>query len=329
MRRGAVAHRFDVHTLGSWSVFVPRALIVLAVVGFFVVQLGDWSSRFSFWSSDRKVYKINPSKVNGVEHGEVGGGVGGGGGGGGRGASSSVVKKLKSGVGGGAAFKKTGLCYDNPLLKGCRHWLDTVLPRTRYDIVLISNELYPTFPLKGYGGIETAVEILADALNRMGIPFWVVCPARTARPVYPFDVLEAYDSANGRSHMVGTFVWQASDILRLRIDNVGARPTIIDALHDRVGSAPVPMQQVNRSLVVWGQSEWSQNFAQLSDVTITAHHDGGGPLKGWDWHLPNVGHRFLSHDQRDQWVLPTDVSGGGYDRSESEATFALGSGRMS
>ena len=310
MRRVTVAHRTDAHTLGSWSVFAPRALLLLSVLAFFAVQFTGWTAPHETRRFEHhKGFKIDKSNGDGNRGGSktsmTGGEV----------KRTDTTSSSAGGGGGGVStgntLKKKGLCYENPLLKNCRHWLDDVLPRTRYDIVLVANELYPTFPLKGYGGIETAVEILADALSRMSIPFWVICPAREVRPEYKFDVMEALDSANGRRHMVGTFVWQASDIMRLRVDYTGARPVLIDALHKSVGSADIPIGEKNRSIIVWGQSDWSQNFAELSAVTITAHHDGGGPIGGWDWKKPYLGHRFLSHDQRDQWVSRDDVSGKG------------------
>jgi glycosyltransferase involved in cell wall biosynthesis len=57
-------------------------------------------------------------------------------------------------------------------------------------------------------------------------------------------------------------------------------------------------------VVIWGQSEWSQHFADLSTLTLVSHHDGGGPLPDWNRGLNNVIHRFLSSDQISQWVIP-------------------------
>ena len=57
-------------------------------------------------------------------------------------------------------------------------------------------------------------------------------------------------------------------------------------------------------VVIWGQSEWSQHFADLSTLTLVSHHDGGGPLPDWNRGLSNVIHRFLSSDQISQWVIP-------------------------
>ncbi len=314
------AHRVDSHTLGSWATYLPRVLVALAVVIFVAMQLGG-----SPFDSASKA-----GKLNAVTGGKAASAHGSGSSGSGSSSSSKRGKDASSSSSsesGGekktrppraqaaAPSRKGMLCYENDLLEGCRNWLDRILARERFDLVLVANELYPTFPLKGYGGIETAVEILANALSRMNIPFWVIAPGRVSRPEYPFDVMEALDSSNGRPHMVGTFVNQAIDIIRWRADYVGAKLTLIEKLHEKVGSAPPPPNEKNRTLVIWGQSEWSQEFAPFSAVTVTAHHDGGGPLKGWDRRLENVGHRFLSHDQRDQWVNPDDVSVGAKEAS--------------
>jgi glycosyltransferase involved in cell wall biosynthesis len=191
-------------------------------------------------------------------------------------------------------------------------WRDKLLRRRRVDLVLVGNELHQQFPLKGYGGIETSVENIASALHRMGIPFWVVTPGRSTRPEYPFDVLETQLASNGRHGHANTFVEEALDLMKNRKDLTGAALPTVDRWHTALKSAPDgPGGARERPLVIWGQSDWSQSFADLSVVTITSHHDGGGPvghLSGgrWDRHIKHVGHRFLSHDQRNQWVLPDD-----------------------
>ena len=208
---------------------------------------------------------------------------------------------------------RAGVCYENPLLSACREWRDGLLTGKRVDIVLVANELYQQFPLTGYGGIETSVENIASALHRMGIPFWVVTPGRSQRPRYPFDVLETRVAPNGRGGQAETFVEQTLALVRAREDATGANLSLVDAWHRALRSAPDgPGGPAARPLVVWGQSDWSQSFAAVGAVTITSHHDGGGPVGPlccgkWDRHLPSVGHRFLSHDQRNQWIKPDDV----------------------
>ena len=208
-----------------------------------------------------------------------------------------------------------GLCYEFAALAACRAWRDQLLRARRVDLVLVGNELHQQFPLKGYGGIETSVENIASALHRMGIPFWVVTPGRNARPEYPFDVLETQLASNGNHGHANTFVKEALVLMRNRSDLTGAALPIVDKWHAALKSAPDgPGGPRARPRGIWGQSDWSQSFAEASVVTITSHHDGGGPvghLSGgrWDRHIAHVGHRFLSHDQRNQWVMPTDVRG--------------------
>ena len=208
---------------------------------------------------------------------------------------------------------RRGVCYENAALAACREWRDGLLPGRRVDIVLIANELYQQFPLTGYGGIETSVENIASALHRMGIPFWVVTPGRSARPAYPFDVLETRVAPNGRGGQAEDFVAQAIELIRARRDGTGANVSVVEAWHRALRSAPdAPGGVAQRPLIVWGQSDWSQSFAAVGAVTITSHHDGGGPVGPlccgkWDRHLPSVGHRFLSHDQRNQWIKPDDA----------------------
>jgi len=185
------------------------------------------------------------------------------------------------------------------------------------DIVLVANELFQQFPLTGYGGIETSVENIASALYRMGIPFWVVTPGRSVRPSYPFDVLETKIAPNGQGGHVNTFVEEALEVMSERRDKVGGTLTAVEAWHALHRSAPDgPGGPALRPLIVWGQSDWSQSFSAASTAiaTITSHHDGGGPggmthlANGrWDRHIKTVGHRFLSHDQRRQWIDPEDA----------------------
>ena len=224
-------------------------------------------------------------------------------------ASSSAAATLPLAAG----TSSRGVCYDNPQLSACRTWRDGLLSGMRVDIVLVANELYQQFPLTGYGGIETSVENIASALHRMGIPFWVVTPGRAARPPYPYDVLETTLAPNGQGGQAEEFVAQALALVRSRRDATGANLSQVEGWHRALRSAPDgPGGPAARPLVVWGQSDWSQAFAAAGVVTITSHHDGGGPVGPlccgkWDRHLPSVGHRFLSHDQRNQWIAPSDA----------------------
>jgi hypothetical protein len=191
------------------------------------------------------------------------------------------------------------------LLVNCRRWLQDVLPRRRVDVVLFGNELRQQFPLNAYGGIEASVDTMAWTLHDMGIPFWVITPGRStdgARTAYPFDVLETEIAPNGRGGLVGPYVEQSLKILSERRDHLGVVPTLVEYAHGNASSAADPMG--GRNFVVWGQSDWSQAFTSGSRALagITSHHDGGGPINGWDRGIPNVMHRFLSNDQRNKWV---------------------------
>jgi hypothetical protein len=218
----------------------------------------------------------------------------------------------RGGSGGGGGGGRLPPCYTNPALVNCRRWLDEVLPQERIDIVLFGNELWGQFPLGGYGGIEASVETMAGAMQEMGLPFWVVTPKRVTRPPprYPFDVLETSHNPNGAGGYVPRYVVEGLNILRMRSNAGGDNVTLVDRAHTapwrHSRSAPDELGEP-RPLVVWGQSDWSQGFAELALVEITTHHDGGGPIGGWDRHLPNVGHRFLSKDQRSRWVSENDV----------------------
>lgn len=201
-----------------------------------------------------------------------------------------------------------GPCFDDPALWACRKWLTDVLPARRLDIVLVANELFQQFPLIGYGGIETTVQISAGALHAMRLPFWVITPGR-AHPVprYPYDVLETPVAPNGRGGLAHEFVMQGIALMAARADAAGGNLTRVDAAHAAAGSAPADSD--TPELVVWGQSDWSQAFSMAAGVAamIASHHDGNGAVKGWDRQLPRVGHRFLCDNQRDQWVRRDDA----------------------
>ena len=60
-----------------------------------------------------------------------------------------------------------------------------------------------------------------------------------------------------------------------------------------------------RNVVVWGQSDWSQDFSSHGVVAVTSHHDGAGPPNAqWFRGMPSVRHRFLSTDQIKRWTWP-------------------------
>jgi len=208
------------------------------------------------------------------------------------------VKTASVRYSGGSKF-----CAGDPTLVNCNRWMMEV-QKSPMEIVLFGNELWQQFPVNAYGGIEASVETMAWGLHHLGIPFWVVTPgrgeSRASLPHYPFSVLETQVAPNGQGGMVGEYVEQSLKIMRERKDAVGSTPH-----HQSNTSYP---HKLAPPLIAWGQSDWSQAFSQGALVAVSTHHDGGGPVANWDRHLPNVGHRFLSVDQRKRWLTPENVS---------------------
>ena len=280
-----MSRRRDTSSLSVWAVWVPRLLALIGGVTLLLLQAGYFSAPSSLRSLSWRGSTVSLPAVARVPA---------------LGDSATPLSHARR-------SNPTGECSQNPLLVGCRAWRDVVLARERIDIVLVANELFQQFPLTGYGGIETSVENIAAALFRLGIPFWVVTPGRSPPiPEYPFDVLETASAANGRGGFVDSFVRDARAIMAARASSQNGPLRLLEKAHALVGSAP-DVHGRNRSIVVWGQSEWSQRFADLSRATITSHHDGGGPQSDhWDNMFVNVGHRFLSFNQRERWVHEND-----------------------
>jgi len=260
------------------------------------------------------------------------------------GASSAAVSAAAAGGGAAGApprarlrgpmtYEDEDVCAD--VYPACAEWKRN--PALR-DVVLalVGNELYQQLPTIGYGGIETSVDNVANALRLMRMPFFAVVPGRREWIDMPFRVLETEIAPNGVYNKANEFVAQARAIIGQEVhaawtiaENAGGagspagKAAAVAALTDRTrkpvaapGSRdPAPREEgdpgppplpASPRLAIWGQSLWSQNFADLSAVTVVSHHDGGGPLKGWNKHMPNVRHRFLSQDQMQQWVPASD-----------------------
>jgi glycosyltransferase involved in cell wall biosynthesis len=234
--------------------------------------------------------------------------------------SSGLLAAARFGVGGGAAgplsssssSSSPDFCARRDLYPNCWRWKhDPAVRRLLPHIVLVGNELFQQLPTIGYGGIETSVDTMAGALVRMGIPFHAIVPARRDSVEMPFTVLETAVGPNGRGGFVPEYVREVNLLLEegrnasreteephVRGERVGQGRT----LYTDGGTKTVAFDQ---TLVVWGQSEWSQAFAVNADAMITSHHDGGGPpTPHWNRRLKNVRHRFLSHDQRGRWTTP-------------------------
>jgi len=220
----------------------------------------------------------------------------------------------------------------------CSSWLESPT-QSNVVVVLVGNELYQQLPTVGYGGIETSVDNIASALHQMKIPFIGLVPKRKQVQDLGFRILETDVFANGKGGFKGRYIDEVRSILYEEINAVKehiqsmsfgtmgnseeelkGREAVkfftdssrtrkwrsVDSAQDvhnfgkEAGSIIPPYLRV----VIWGQSEWSQRFADLSTLTLVSHHDGGGPLQDWNWALPNVIHRFLSSDQISQWVIP-------------------------
>ena len=173
-----------------------------------------------------------------------------------------------------------------PHLASCWAWRhDAALRALAPVVALVGNELFQQLPTIGYGGIETSVDNTARALHQLGVPFFAVVP-RVLLPApepFAFRVLETPDFEAGQNKLA--YVASVGAILRAEREALG------------------------RPLVVWGQSDWSQDFSGEGLVAVTSHHDGAGPPHAaWDRRMPSVRHRFLSRDQMARWVRPGDAT---------------------
>ena len=156
---------------------------------------------------------------------------------------------------------------------------DTKLSQTM-RIALIGNDMYPQFPLRGYGGIESSVETLAWGLHRAGRDFFCVVPssgadAATGPPSCPFEVRRTRARATVLSRTSPeAFATEARRILG-------------DEKPD----------------AIWAQSLWSvEPFAPLDIPTIVTIQDSGpGEPERLGQH-PSVAYRFISGYQYRNWV---------------------------
>ena len=241
---------------------------------------------------------------------------------------SSYDKKRLSGSQSQTHSKTQDICLN--VYPACSSWLQST---DNVVLVLVGNELYQQLPTVGYGGIETSVDNIASALHQMKIPFIGIVPKRKLVQDLGFRILETDAFANGIGGVKGRYIDEVRTILieeilavknhlhLLSLTNKEKGITSVkfftDPTRKRVWRSTNPSQDVNLNpikddalipsylrIVIWGQSEWSQNFADLSTVSVISHHDGGGPLNNWNWGRRNVLHRFLSSDQISQWVIP-------------------------
>jgi glycosyltransferase involved in cell wall biosynthesis len=209
--------------------------------------------------------------------------------------------------------------------RACWEWKTAAdVSALNLEVVLVGNELYQQLPTTGYGGIETSVDNLAQALHAMGIPFFAIVPGRREKYELPFTVLETEVAPNGKQGQVETYVEQVREILRAELAKPAARRTppsttttttaSSSSTASTAAAAAAPQTaaphrgDTTRRFVIWGQSMWSQAFSEFAAAEIVSHHDGGGPKRWWKWNegRANVRHRFLSQDQMAQWVDPSD-----------------------
>lgn len=147
-------------------------------------------------------------------------------------------------------------------------------------IALIGNDMYPQFPLRGYGGIESSVETLAWGLHRDGRDFFCVVPsggvdASSARSSYPFEILRTRARASVLSRSAPeSFATEAREIVR------GERPDAI-----------------------WAQSLWSARLLSTLDIpTIITIQDSGPGEPENLLERPSIAYRFISWYQYRNWV---------------------------
>ena len=200
-----------------------------------------------------------------------------------------------------------------PHLAACWAWKhDRALQALAPVIVLVGNEAVQQLPTVGYGGIETSVDNTARALHQLGVDFFAVVPRITqpaAEPL-PFRVLETPNFAAQSGRDKWAFVAEVKGVLAREMEESG------------------------RPLVIWGQSDWSQDFSEAGLVAITSHHDGGGPPNpSWNRNMPSVRHRFLCRDQQSRWmqpgepvaalsrIIPHGLNGGDFRLCESKGYF--------
>ncbi|MBX7185724.1 MAG: glycosyltransferase family 4 protein [Vicinamibacteria bacterium] len=154
-------------------------------------------------------------------------------------------------------------------------------------IALIGNDLYPQFPLRGYGGIESSVETLAFGLHRAGHDFFCVVPSLDGAkappnglPDYPFEIIRTRARATvlSRDSPAG-FIGEVVDILR------AAKPDAI-----------------------WAQSCWSAGpLAALGIPTIVTVQDSGPGDPDRLLRHPSLVYRFISAYQYRLWVRDEDT----------------------
>jgi glycosyltransferase involved in cell wall biosynthesis len=142
-------------------------------------------------------------------------------------------------------------------------------------IALIGNDYVQQFPLESYGGIETCVENLATGLFENKLDFFVVCPKRTIKKKYPFELYETQELPTSISKKNSSFfAYSVVEVLKnLKFD------------------------------VIWSQSYWSvEPLLQFNKPIICTFHDSCEKQYGWMRNYDNIKYRFASKFQFNNWV---------------------------
>jgi glycosyltransferase involved in cell wall biosynthesis len=154
-----------------------------------------------------------------------------------------------------------------------------IIEAKKLYIALVGNDFKQQFPLLGYGGIESAVETIAEELHNQNIKFVVVSPKITEpSTVYNFTILQT-------KHVAGRGSLEFIEDVKMILKDLDPRPDVI-----------------------WSQSCWSgNNLHDLGIPMIVTHHDSSGKdeqknLAGCLQSHPNVIHRFISARQLELWA---------------------------
>ena len=143
----------------------------------------------------------------------------------------------------------------------CRYMSEIVVEHPNRTIVLIQNSAISSFPVAGYGGVERAIEVIAEQLHEMGVPLMVIIPGRKSgavRGTYPFPVIEMENapgldalppSAEGHTKMHQMYFANlkfAEEVLRFL------------AVH--------PLRD---DFFIWSQEAWSAHLASLGRPQVS------------------------------------------------------------
>jgi len=151
-----------------------------------------------------------------------------------------------------------------------------ILAAKKLRVVLIANQYKQQFPLVGYGGVEAAVETIAETLHESGVNFTVITPVVDTPPEVPYEY-DIRQTPHCRAPCdPATFAADAKDIIR----GLDPRPDVI-----------------------WGQSDWSGRYLHDLNVPmiVTNHDSGNGERIRLKRNCSHVMNRFVSGSQLEVW----------------------------